>query len=170
VEKEARQGQARCNATSEPELSVRLRSLKESSLRVSAETGPQSVGKGPGPLRQDLPLLAPVTQKRLERWNLARGKLWHSVSSCFWFPISSLARVTSFFHLHLICLHPFVLVPSLLLLLALSFQKFRTFACRSELLLLTISLMGVNAARTALARGGDVATGHHALVSLVCPH
>jgi hypothetical protein len=76
-------GPARHTATSDLELSVRLRSFKESSFRVSAETGPQSVGKGPGPLRQDLPFLAPITQKRLERWNLARGKLWHSVSSCF---------------------------------------------------------------------------------------
>jgi hypothetical protein len=46
---------------------VRLGSLKGSSARASAKTGPQSIGKGPGQLRQDLPLLAPVTQKRLER-------------------------------------------------------------------------------------------------------
>jgi hypothetical protein len=48
----------------------------------------------------------------------------HFASSCFWFPISSFARATSIFHLHLICLHPFVLVPSLPLLLAFPFKKF----------------------------------------------
>jgi hypothetical protein len=50
------------------------------------------------------------------------------------------------FYVHLNCLHPFVLVPSLSLLLLLPSQIFCTFACRSELLLLTTSLMGVNAA------------------------
>jgi hypothetical protein len=50
------------------------------------------------------------------------------------------------FPLALICLHPFVPVPSLPLLLAVPFKNFRTFACRSELLLLTTSLMRVNAA------------------------
>jgi hypothetical protein len=64
----------------------------------------------------------------------------------FWMPISSFAWATAFFHLHLICLHLFVLVPSPPLLRALPFTNFCAFACRSELLLLTTSLMGVNAA------------------------
>jgi hypothetical protein len=90
--------------------------------------------------------LALVTQKRLALVNQEPGELWHFVSSCFWFPISSFARATSFFHLHLICLHPFVLVPSLPLLFAFPFKKICTSACRSELLLLTTLLMGINAA------------------------
>ena len=64
----------------------------------------------------------------------------------FWMPISFFARATSFFHLHLTSLHPFVLVPSLSLLVRFPSQKICTFACRSELLLLTTLLMGVNAA------------------------
>jgi hypothetical protein len=50
------------------------------------------------------------------------------------------------FHVHLNCLHPFVLVPSLSLLVRFPSQKNCTFACRLELLLLTTSLMGFNAA------------------------
>jgi hypothetical protein len=81
------------------------------------------------------------------------------------------------FHVHLTCLHPFVLVPSLSLLRALPFTKKLHFACRSELLLLTTSLMGAIAAaaafclRTALARGCDVGDGIPCVgICLVCPH
>jgi hypothetical protein len=48
--------------------SVRLGSLKGSSARAPAETGPRSVGKGQGPLRQDL---SPF-------WRRLRKKDWPS--------------------------------------------------------------------------------------------
>jgi hypothetical protein len=116
--------------------------------------GPGRSVRGRDRYVRNFPLLAPVTQKRLALVNQEPGELWHFVSSCFWFPISSFARATSVLHLHLICLHPFVLVPSLTLLFAFPFKKIRTFACRSELLLLTTSLMGVNAAALSTDRAG----------------
>jgi hypothetical protein len=126
---------------------VRFGSLKGTLAWIPAETGPRSVDKGPGPLRQNI---SPFWRRlRKKDWNvrIRRGVSYGiPFSSCFWFPMSSLARVTSFFHLQLISWHIFVPVPSLPLLLVLSFQKVRTFACRSELLFLTTSMMGVNAA------------------------
>jgi hypothetical protein len=50
------------------------------------ENGPQSVEKGPGPLRPDLPVLAPVTKKKGESntWNLWRSaRMAPSFPSCF---------------------------------------------------------------------------------------
>jgi hypothetical protein len=114
--------------------------------------GPSQSEKGRDRYARIFPLLVLVTQKDWNAWTRSRVSYGIPFSSCFWCPNSSLARATSFFHLHLICLHPFMPVPSLQLLLALSFQKFSTFACCSELLFLTTSLMGVNAAALSTER------------------
>ena len=54
-------------------------------------------------------------------------------------------RMSHFLFQLAFALHHFVLVLLLSLLRAFPFKKIRTFACRLELLLLTTSLMGVNA-------------------------
>jgi hypothetical protein len=63
-EEEAQPEQERHKATQESVHGEGLGSRKGSSARVSAETGPQSVGKGPGPLRQDLLLFGAGYSKK----------------------------------------------------------------------------------------------------------
>ena len=71
---EAQQEPERCNATSESEHTVRLGSLKGSSARAPAEAGPRSVGKGPGPLRQNPSPFGAGYAKRLALVTQAKGE------------------------------------------------------------------------------------------------
>jgi hypothetical protein len=169
---------ARHNATSESEHSVRLRSLKGSSALAPAETGPWSVGKGQGPLRQNpSPFGAGYAKKTGprdsgERCIMAfRFVLFFGCPSLhshepLYFPrafelLASLSACGSLSH----CSH----------FLCSSHHKILcTFACRSELLLLTTSLMGVNAAALSTDSAGQGLCWCDRIpcvgICLVCPH
>jgi hypothetical protein len=69
--------------------------------------GPSQSEKGRDSYVRTFPLLAQVTQKRLDLVNQAQGEL-SRFRRVFLFPVVALSRATSFFRLLLISIHPFL--------------------------------------------------------------